>query len=93
MGKSRGLVTYEVPVVIPLWRLWRWCLIQLGLHIGHCASHVGQQLRLCGEELLHPYLWQWWWHLVVVVLVVHVVGMGVTLTASSSTLYWRLINS
>ena len=63
MGKSRWLVTYEVPVVIPLWRLWWWCLIQLGLHIGHCASHVGQQLRLCGEELLHPYLWQWWWHL------------------------------
>jgi len=92
VGERRQLVAHEIRMVIPWRRLLWWSLLHLGLQISHSGSHVGQDLRLCGKELLHPcWLLQWRLVLVLVVLVLHVVGVGVA--ASSLTLYWRLINS
>jgi len=96
MGKSRGLVTHEVTMMVPL--LWWWRLIILRLHVGHCLGHVGEKLSLSSKELLHPCRWWWWRHLVVLlvlvslIVVLHVARVDVA-TASSLSLNWWLINS
>jgi hypothetical protein len=79
-------------MAISLWWLRWWSLVHVSLHVGHCGRHVDQQLRLCGEELLHPYRWWWWWCLAIV-LTINVVGVGVAVAASSLTLHCWLINS
>ena len=92
MGEGRSLVTRKVLVATSLLRLWWWSLVQFSLHVDHGVGHVGQQLSLCSEELLHPCWWWWWLPLVVVVSWTgHVVGLGVA--ASSLTSRWWLIDS
>ena len=71
-------MTHKVTMTVPL--LWRWCLIHLRLHVGHCLGHVGEQLHLSGKELLHHCRW-WWWCPVVVL---HVAGVDVATTSSLS---------
>ena len=96
MGKGRRLVTHEVTMTVPL--LWWWRLIHLRLHVGHRLSHIGEQLRLGSQELLHPCRWWLWWRLVLLlvlgslVVVLHVTGVDVA-TAFSLSLNWWLINS
>ena len=87
---------HEVTMTIP--QLWRWRLIHLHQDVGHCLGHVGEQLRLSSQDLLHPGRWWWWWRLVLLlvlgslVVVLHITGVDVA-TASSLSLNWWLINS
>jgi hypothetical protein len=53
-------VAHELPVPVSCWWWWRWwSLDDLSLHIGDSIHHVGKQLSLGGEKLLHPYRWRW----------------------------------
>jgi hypothetical protein len=54
-------------------------LIHLSLHVGDSVRHVGQQLSLDGEKLLHPC----WWRLVL--LTVLRVGSGVVARSRTFT--------
>ena len=87
---------HEVTMTDPL--LWRWRLIHLRLHVGHCLGHISEQLSLNSKELLHPCRWWWWWRLVLLVLgslvvvVLHVTGVDVATVSSLSLNRW-LINS
>jgi hypothetical protein len=59
MRKCGRLVTHELPVPVPCWWWWRWwSLVHLSLHVGDSVRHVGQQLSLGGEKLLHPCGWR-----------------------------------
>jgi len=54
--KCGRLVTHELHVsVSSWWWRWRWSLVHLGLHVGDSVRHVGEQLSLGSEKLLHPY--------------------------------------
>jgi hypothetical protein len=75
-------VAHEFPVPVSSWR-W-WSLVHLGLHVSDSVRHVGKQLSLGGEKLLHPY----WWRLVLLTLLRIEVGI----VACFLMWYCRLIN-
>jgi hypothetical protein len=59
----------ELPVPVSCW--WWWSLVHLSLHIGDNIRHVGKQLSLASEKLLHPCRW----HLVLLSLLR--IGVGI----------------
>jgi hypothetical protein len=48
-------MAHEFPVSVSSWR-W-WSLVHLSLHVRDSVHHVGKQLSLDGEKLLHPCRW------------------------------------
>jgi hypothetical protein len=60
-------------------------LVHLSLHVGDSVHHVGKQLSLDGEKLLHPCRW----HIVLLTLL----RIGVGIVAHFLSWYYRLINS
>jgi hypothetical protein len=59
-------------------------LVHLGLHVGDSVRHVGKQLSLGGEKLLHPC----WWRLMLLTLL----RIGVGILARFLMWYCRPIN-
>jgi hypothetical protein len=60
-------------------------MVHLSLHVGDSVHHVGKQLSLGGEKLLHPCLR--------CLVLVALLRIGVGIVARFLTWYCRLINS
>jgi hypothetical protein len=79
-------VAHELHVPISCWWWGRWwSLIHLSLQVGDSVLHVGEQLSLGGEKLLHPCRWRLVW--------LTWLRIGVGVVAHSLSRHYRLINS